>query len=237
MEWNKFGKAHNITFSDVINCFDLNFGWNLNAKIYRYTNRGAMIKLTNGSESVDVSSSSIKDLSAFRKANLNHKDYMTLVYPTGSQVEVFKNAQSKPQEKIKTSMPSQNHWIITGSEENLIVGIKHGLWGVKQELKVLWDKLRKGDLVAFYCTKPVSGIIGYGEVIDSHVDTKPFWPNEKTESESRYPLRIKFKKINVADDWHEKKAGLHGTGIEYFNGLNYIEPDKRKTLLKKLKII
>ena len=83
-----------------------------------------------------------------------------------------------------------------------------------------------------YCTKPVSGSVGYGEVISKHVDEKPFWPNENRARRSRYPLRIKFRKVFQVNDWQQEKFALYRTGIEFYHGLNYVEPDKRRELQK-----
>ncbi len=236
LNWDSLADKLNIEFSDVVNYFDLNFGWYLSSKIHRYTKRGAMIELNNGSEKVDVTSTSIPDLMNFRRQNVKRKNYRTLVYPIDQKIELFKKEKIKPIEKVYIPTLDQNFWIITGSEENLRIGLKHGLWGVKKALDTLWSILKKDDLIFFYCIRPVSGIVGYGKVIDTHIDKKPFWPNEISGKESKYPLRIKFKKIHVVQDWYKDKKSLYGTRINYYHGLNYIEPEKKQIIFKKLKL-
>ena len=124
---------------------------------------------------------------------------MTLVYPVGHKVDLFQKKSAKPTSvpEVDVEESDQNFWIITGSKENMFIGLEHGLWGVKFGLKSLWYELKEKDRVYFYCAKPVSGIVGYGEVTSKYVDDKPFWPNESPERGSRYPLRIKFEKVFV----------------------------------------
>lgn len=145
----------------------------------------------------------------FRRQNLDSEKYMTLVYPVG-----------------------KNIWIITGSEDNLIIGIRYGLWGVKNDLKYLWKHLKKDDLLLFYCTYPISGIVGYGKILSKVIDKKPFWPNENKEKESKYPLRIKFKPLFRSKNWSRERKSLSRTGISYYHGLNIVEPEKRETIFK-----
>ncbi|MFC1968593.1 hypothetical protein ACFLVX_04320 [Chloroflexota bacterium] len=226
-KWDLFADRLNIEFSDVINCFDLNFGWNLSAKIHRYTNRGAVIKLTNGSETIDTLTTAISDLTNFRKVNLGKEDYMTLVYPVEQIPKLHKEGiASKPSSKSSIPLTSHNYWVITGSENNLKVSLEHGLWGVKSYHADLWDKVHSDDQLLFYCTSPVSGIIGYGIVIEKHVDHEALWPNEDPKKESKYPLRVKFRTAYLVDDWKTGRIPLISTGIRFYDGLNYIEQSK-----------
>jgi organic radical activating enzyme len=244
LKWKRLENTLGVEFSDVINCFDLNFGWNFNAKVYRYTNRGALIKLTNGNQSIDSASVSIKDLMNFRKQNLDSKDYMTLVYPVDTKISIKRTTTIPTTTKPKTILRKKTEgsqfdnyaWIITGSEDNLRLGIKNGLWGVVNDAEDLWMGVKENDPVFFYCTRPVSGIVGWGVVIDTHVDKKPFWSNENPNQESKYPLRIKFVVMQEVSNWSEERKSLEGMGIDYFHGLNSIDTNKTSLLLKKLNI-
>jgi len=235
LNWQELAEKLGIEFSDVVNHFDLNFGWRLNAKIHRYTKRGAMIELGNGSETVDVASASIRELREFRRQNLKREGFMTLVYPVADKVELF-DPKSKPQKEVPIPSSDRNFWIITGSEENLRIAVAHGLWGVRKAHEGLWERLKKGDVLFFYCTRPVSGIVGYGKVIDTHVDTRPFWPNESLEKESKYSLRIKFKQTHVVQDWSMDRTVLSGAPVGFRHGLNYVEPHKKQLLLRRMGI-
>jgi hypothetical protein len=84
-------------------------------------------------------------------------------------------------------------WALTGSEENWDKGISETIWGVVEGLKSQWDKIEKGDLLLFYATKPVSGIIGIGRVESKFKQDKPLWAKEIQENKVIWPYRFDFK--------------------------------------------
>lgn len=237
LDWQILADGLAIEFSDVVNHFDLNFGWRFGAKVQRYTKRGAMIELTDGCETIDATSASIQELGRFYRQHGSRKDYMTLVYPVGRRVQLYGKGRprAKPVGEVEVPPSDQNYWIITGSEQNMRLGVKHGLWGIREGQADLWRTLKKGDLLFFYCTRPVSGIVGYGSVIDTHAETTPFWPNENPDRESRYRLRIRFQAIHEVEDWRRDRHVLIGTGTDFRHGLNYVQPGK-KVLLDKLRV-
>jgi len=61
---------------------------------------------------------------------------------------------------------------------------------------------------------------------------KPFWSNENKDS--KYTLRIKFDVVKVTNDWQKEKKFLSRTGIDYFYGINYVEPVYKKLSAKLL---
>jgi len=65
----------------------------------------------------------------------------------------------------------------------------------------------------------------------------PLWPNENQSEKSNYPLRIRFRALNVSGDWGIDKVTLAGTGIGFYDGLNYIERgriDTANAVMQKL---
>jgi hypothetical protein len=240
LQWGELESLLGFQFSDVINCFDLNFGWRLDAKVARYTNRGAIIEVSNGDDKKYSPPAPSSELAEFRRRNLGCAEYMTLVYPAEAGTQPVKEATTTAPigTKVTSEIPKieegQNYWIITGYEENLRHGIKNGLWGVRKDPQGQWDNVRNGDLLFFYCVRPIGGLVGFGEVTGTHIDTKPFWPNENPRAESKYPLRITFCPITVKNNWLKDRMSISGTGIEFYHGLNYVEPEKRHLLIKKI---
>ena len=112
----------------------------------------------------------------------------------------------------------------------MILGLRHGVWGVKAKHGELWDKLKTNDKVFFYCTNPIGGIIGNGIVTGKNIDTKPFWSNENPDKESIYPLRIQFQVVAQANDWSKDKKSLYCKGIDFSHGINYVEPHNHNKL-------
>lgn len=86
-------------------------------------------------------------------------------------------------------------WLIVGSEKNWKVAFENNnIWGLKEfrELKALWNMLRKGDGLLFYVSKPVHGIVGFGNVVTKFRQTNPLWPDEIKRNEVIWPLRFEF---------------------------------------------
>ena len=64
----------------------------------------------------------------------------------------------------------QQFWLIVGSQKNWQVAFENNnIWGLKdfRELSALWNMLREGDGLLFYVSKPVHGIVGFGNVATS----------------------------------------------------------------------
>ena len=51
----------------------------------------------------------------------------------------------------------------------------------------MWDQMDEGDLVFFYVTKPVSGVVGYGIIEETIVEDYALWPNEIRQNRVSYP--------------------------------------------------
>ncbi|MEM3421421.1 MAG: EVE domain-containing protein [Candidatus Hadarchaeum sp.] len=73
-------------------------------------------------------------------------------------------------------------WICVGKVENWETAISGNIWGVKERQKNLWEKLQKGDLLLFYATSPVSGIIGVAKIDNKVIQDKPLWPEEREKN-------------------------------------------------------
>ena len=89
----------------------------------------------------------------------------------------------------------QQFWLVVGSEKNWKVAFENGnLWGLKdfRELRSLWNMLREGDGLLFYVSKPVHGIVGFGNIVTKFKQTNPLWPDEIKRNEVIWPLRFEF---------------------------------------------
>jgi len=102
--------------------------------------------------------------------------------------------------------------ILCGNEENWDVSIKHGVWGVKPNLRRLWNDVLDGDIVFFYVTRAFKRVMGVGRVrekLDPQVyPPKPLWPDEIRERKVIYPYRFRFEPFHVCD-----KPSLNGIGV------------------------
>lgn len=136
------------------------------------------------------------------------------------------------EEKIINSKTNSHVWVLVGNEENWETALQDSIWGVGKNLKERWEKIKKGDILVFYITRPVSGIIGFGRVETKFKQTTPLWKDEIRAGKVIYPFRFEFKidyalspenwgdNINIADLHISRWAGINSLpSKEKFNKL------------------
>lgn len=68
-----------------------------------------------------------------------------------------------------------------------------GIWGLRKTQRHYWESLSENtDLVFFYVTSPVAGVVGHGIVRTKLHQTSPLWPEERARNEVIWPLRFEF---------------------------------------------
>jgi hypothetical protein len=102
-----------------------------------------------------------------------------------------------------------NYWLVVGSPHNWKTAFEQkNIWGLKRTQRHLWERLNEKDVLLFYVTSPVSGIIGHGTVRMKFRQDQPLWPQEIKEKKVIWPLRFEF---NIArclpfDKWQTSKV-------------------------------
>jgi len=101
-----------------------------------------------------------------------------------------------------------DYWLVVGSTINWMTAFEKGnIWGLKERQRHLWESLNEGDILLFYVTQPVQGIIGYGILRTKFKQNRPLWPQELSEHKLIWPLRFEFDVESCwpPDDWIIKK--------------------------------
>lgn len=102
-----------------------------------------------------------------------------------------------------------NYWLVVGTTQNWRTAFEHGnIWGLKETQHHLWESLNEKDIILFYVTRPVGGIIGHGVVHTKFKQNKPLWPYELKERKVIWPLRFEFD-VNFClplDKWASEKT-------------------------------
>lgn len=99
------------------------------------------------------------------------------------------------------------HWILIGSMKNWVTAFNQGgIWGVRKNLYIEWKALEQGDVVFFYVTTPIKGIIGVGRVENKFIQDKPLWPDEISSGEVLYPYRFEFH-VDYMLEQHRWESG------------------------------
>ncbi len=129
-----------------------------------------------------------------------------------------------------------SYWLVVGSPENWRTAFEHGnIWGLKETQKHLWESLQENDILLFYATLPVSGLIGYGSVRTKFRQNQPLWPQEFQENRVVWPLRFEFdvEYCLPPDKWTTQK--LVSNDLWPRGGFQQLSKDKGEHLVYSIR--
>jgi len=84
------------------------------------------------------------------------------------------------------------NWLVIGPKDNWALGLRRKTWGFSDYYQPTWIRIDKGDILLFYVTSPISGIVGYGKVKQRFRDETPLW-GAVFEGKKIWPLRVRFE--------------------------------------------
>jgi len=102
-------------------------------------------------------------------------------------------------------------WLAIGPIENWDYGLEQGgVWGVTERYQKAWDRVKKNDVLFFYAMRPVKSIIGYGTIRSKERQSKPFWPEERKEGITLWPLHLRIEVVFCLprDKWEVNRIPL-----------------------------
>jgi len=97
-------------------------------------------------------------------------------------------------------MNKMKNWLVIGIPKNWETALSQPvpIWGLKLRRQAEFQALNVGDLLWFYCTYPVAGVIGIGTVKDKYVDNVNLtWEEELKKKEIIWPLRFRIHVLKV----------------------------------------
>lgn len=102
------------------------------------------------------------------------------------------------------------YWLAIGPEQNLRLGLGKKIWGISECYHNIWGKVAEHDVIIFYATMPIKGIIGYGKVLSKTKEYQPLWEQEVKKGAALWPLRIKFAGLHLLPQskWSSTKLPL-----------------------------
>lgn len=92
-------------------------------------------------------------------------------------------------------------YILVSDEKTWNTALEKNIFGFSERSKGLWNTSNKGDYLAFYVTRPIKKIIGFGIITEKFIDDKLVFPDEKIFKRALWNRRIHFKTLHVSDDW------------------------------------
>ncbi len=134
--------------------------------------------------------------------------------------------------KIKSLM----YWLLVGSLEHWEKALEERVWGVNEKRKYMWDKISAGDILFFYVTRPVKGVIGVGRVLEKFEGKEPLWPREVEEGRVIWKYRVRFETVYSLPlaQWEKRKIPLAGLKVFFSSGLNPLDDYAVRRLLEKM---
>ena len=127
-------------------------------------------------------------------------------------------------------------WVLSGNEDNWERGLNEGVWGVTEKLKSEWEKLEKNDDLIFYCSKPISGIIGHAKARNKFKQDKPLWREEVKQNRVIWPYRFDFETVYVLPrtEWKRRAVKIQ-LGRRVIRGMSMIKnPTLSEQIFSKL---
>ena len=110
---------------------------------------------------------------------------------------------------IDKLISTPRYWINVAPPRSWPETINLSICGMPETLinKYRWRRVAKDDLILFYVTAPISGLIGYGKTIEILEGNAPLWSQELRVKHILYPLRIKISITTVLKqgDWQMKR--------------------------------
>jgi hypothetical protein len=104
----------------------------------------------------------------------------------------------------------RNFWIVPGSEKNWRQSlVSKGIWGLEDNVfkKLYWLAIQPEDVILFYISGQIKGIVGYGIIRSKFYQDVPLWDTEIREGCVKWPLRFEFDIdfILPQNMWKDKK--------------------------------
>ena len=124
-------------------------------------------------------------------------------------------------------------WLAIGPKENWDLGLQNRTWGFSDRYQNSWSQIDRGDILLFYVTRPISGIVGYGTVIRIFRDEAPLWAKE-VEGQETWPLRVRFK-INAClpqNKWESNRVKTGLGKISFQRSLQLLDKQKAQKCCK-----
>lgn len=137
-----------------------------------------------------------------------------------------------------TNFPKKPHWIILGPEQSWKTAFKQGgIWGVKEMLYPEWKALGSGDILFFYITKIIRGVVGVGKLKTKFIQDRPLWPDEMKAGKVIYPFRFEFDIDYLIEEkeWRNKKVPIKLSIQEMRRGINILQKKTVEDLYRNFK--
>lgn len=127
--------------------------------------------------------------------------------------------------------------MVIGSPANWKEAFEKGnIWGLRQSQKHRWETLAENDIILFYATQPVTGLIGHGSVQTKFRQDQPLWSEEIREKKVIWPLRFEFDVdyCLAPDKWQTDRITSDTLKLKAGLGFQPIKPELGQETISQL---
>jgi hypothetical protein len=146
------------------------------------------------------------------------------MFVSRSTVRTFSDAMNTP----------SKFWLVVGTPENWHTAFDYGgIWGLRQSQQRYWNEMQENrDVVFFYVTSPVAGIVGSGLVGTKLHQVSPLWPEERAKNEVVWPFRFEFDVLSCLSPtvWQDQRIVIEEIKSRVRSGFQELEPRLAKEL-------
>lgn len=131
-----------------------------------------------------------------------------------------------------------DYWMAVGSPLNWAEAFQKGnIWGLTQRQKRRWETLAENDVVLFYATETVAGIIGYGSVQTKFIQDQPLWTEEIKQGKVIWPLRFEFNVEHCLppNRWEVDRITSDTLKLKVAVGFQAVEPRLAEQTISQIK--
>ena len=127
-------------------------------------------------------------------------------------------------------------WLAVGPPENWEIGLHEKLWGVPPTYEKVWGRIAPSDIVLFYATAPVKGVVGHGVVIATRREYTPIWPQEVKEGHALWPLRVQLevRACLPRPQWESRRVAVQRQGLTLQRAFQRLDEKRAQELAEAL---
>lgn len=132
------------------------------------------------------------------------------------------------------------NWLVIGISRNWETALSQPVpvWGLKPKYRAEFQALKTGDILWFYSTSPVGGIVGIGTVKDKYMDdVRLLWEEEYKKKEVIWPLRFRIHVLKALPTklWRTDKIKINDFNLFWQLGFQALRKEHVIELLKRAK--
>jgi len=132
------------------------------------------------------------------------------------------------------------NWLVIGVVKNWETALSQPvpIWGLKPRYMGDFQALNIGDMVWFYATSPIKGVIGVGMVRDKYIDDMNLvWEKELLKKEVIWPLRFRIHVLKVIskNQWKTDNIKIKDFHLNWQIGFQYLQDENVAMLMSRAK--